>query len=253
MRLSKPIGKLPPINHDVRITKRVNGKFILQIPCDPMYTRKQTEETPDAMCGIDPGGRTFNTIYDPSNVKCYQIGIENDKAQIKIFQNQIDRSQFHLQKAIEKQQPQAKEDRITQLKKLHLKLKTFVHHIHLTLSSELVANYKHVALGKLDVSKCVMKDRPNHLSRKANRELLCWRHYQFRERLQNRAVGTDCNVIIQNEAWTSKTCGKCGYRNMKLGANVTYECSRCKYETHRDVNGARNILLRSLDMFQFTN
>ena len=252
LKLSKPIGKLPPINHDVRITKRVNGKFILQIHCDPMFTRKQTEETPDAMCGIDPGGRSFNTIFDPSNVKCYQVGIENDKAQIKIFQNQIDRSQFHLQKAIEKKHFQAKEDRITQLKKLHYKLKTFVHHIHLTLSSELVASYKHVALGKISVSRIVKKDRPNPLHRKSNRELLCWRHYQFRERLLNRAVGTDCNVIIQNEAWTSKTCGKCSYRN-DVGSSVTYECSKCQYQTHRDVNGARNILLRSLDLFPFNN
>ena len=102
----------------------------------------------------------------------------------------------------------------------------------------------------MSVSQIFRKDRPNPLHRKSNRELLCWRHYQFRERLLNRAVGTDCNVIIQNEAYTSKTCGQCSYRN-NIGSSVTYECSRCKYETHRDVNGARNILLRSLDMFPF--
>ena len=78
-------------------------------------------------------------------------------------------------------------------------------------------------------------------------------NYQFRERLLNRAVGTDCNVIIHNEAWTSKTCEKCGNRNMKLGSSVTYECSKCQYSTHRDVNEARNILLRSLDLFPFQN
>ena len=246
LKLSKPVSKLPPINHDVRIKKRVNGKFILQIPCDPMYTRKQIKETQDAMCGIDPGGRSFNTIYDPSNVKCYQVGIENDKIQIKIYQNQIDKAQFRLKKACKKKQRQAKQDRITQLKKLHLKLKTFVHHIHLTLSSELVANYKHIALGKIPVSQIVKKDRLNHLSKKSNRELLCWSHYQFRQRLLNRAAGTDCNVIIQNESYTSQTCGRCGYRNKNLGSSLTYECPKCQYETHRDVNGARNILLKSL-------
>ena len=205
------------------------------------------------MCGIDPGGRTFNTIYDPSNVKCYQVGIEKDKAKIKMYEQQIDRAQLYLTKAIEKEQLQAKEDRITQLKKLHLKLKTFVHHIHLTLSSELVANYKHVALGKLNVSSIVKKDRPNPLNSKSNRQLLCWRHYQFRQRLLNRAVGTDCNVIIQDEAYTSKTCGRCGNINENLGSSLTYKCSKCQYETHRDVNGARNILLKSLDMFSFSN
>ena len=253
LKLSKSTSKIPPINHDVRIKKRVNGKFVLQIPCDPIYTRKQIEETPDAMCGIDPGGRSFNTIYDPSNVKCFQVGIEKDKAQIKIYEQQIDRAHFNLTKAIEKKQVQAKENRITQLKKLHLKLKTFVHHIHLALSSELVANYKHVALGKLDVSPIVKKDRPNPLNRKSNRQLLCWRHYQFRQRLLNRAIGTNCNVIIQDEAYTSQQCGRCGYRNKSLGSSLTYECPKCDYETHRDVNGARNILLKSLDMFSFSN
>ena len=253
LKLSKPVTKLPPINHDVRIKKRVNGKFVLQIPCDPTYTRKQIEITQDAMCGIDPGGRSFNTIFDPSNVKCYQVGIENDKAQIKLYQTEIDKAQFYLQKAIKKKHRQAKQDRITHLKRLHLKLKTFVHHIHLMLSSELVANYKHIALGKIPVSQIVKKDRLNHLSKKSNRELLCWSHYQFRQRLLNRAAGTDCNVIIQNESYTSQTCGRCGYRNKNLGSSLTYECPKCNYETHRDVNGARNILLKSLDLFTFQN
>jgi putative transposase len=67
----------------------------------------------------------------------------------------------------------------------------------------------------------------------------------------HRANGTACNVVVQDEAYTSKTCGMCGTRNNKLGSNETFICENCTFETHRDVNGARNILLKSLKMHPF--
>ena len=44
----------------------------------------------------------------------------------------------------------------------------------------------------------------------------------------------------------SKTCGKCGNINDKLGSKESWKCPVCAHEHDRDVNGARNILLRAL-------
>lgn len=61
-----------------------------------------------------------------------------------------------------------------------------------------------------------------------------------------RARGTDTKVIFQDEAWTSKTCGKCGHIKMDLGGNKQYDCEKCGLSIDRDVNGAKNIFAKAL-------
>ncbi|XP_045186055.2 uncharacterized protein LOC123544064 [Mercenaria mercenaria] len=252
LRLSKKVSKLPPLSHDMKVCKRPDGKFILQIPCDPICTRQIQVQTSDSICSIDPGGRTFATCYDPSNIKTFQIGPEADKKEIiHKYHEKIDQVHRLLAYAQKKKQTQAVQDRIGQLKKLHLKLKTYVDDVHLKLCSYLVKNYKLVVLGKISVSSIVRKDRPNHLAKKGNRDLLCWQHYRFRQRLLHRVRGTDCEAIAQDERYTSKTCGNCGVKNNKLGGKETFICESCNYKTHRDVNGARNILCKYLKLFPF--
>ena len=57
--------------------------------------------------------------------------------------------------------------------------------------------------------------------------------------------------MIQDESYTSMTCGNCGIRNKQLGGNETFYCEKCNFETHRDINGARNILLKYMNIFPF--
>ena len=49
-----------------------------------------------------------------------------------------------------------------------------------------------------------------------------------------------------DEDYTSKTCGRCGDINKNLGGNKFFKCNACKLECGRDVNGARNILMKNL-------
>jgi transposase len=55
-----------------------------------------------------------------------------------------------------------------------------------------------------------------------------------------------CHVEIVDEAFTSKTCGRCGKLHQQLGGQKVFACSRCPYRVDRDLNGARNIYLRYL-------
>jgi len=48
------------------------------------------------------------------------------------------------------------------------------------------------------------------------------------------------------EEYTSKVCGKCGSTNKNLGSQKVYQCTRCDVEFDRDINGARNILIKFL-------
>ncbi|MES9879330.1 MAG: hypothetical protein ABW185_00420 [Sedimenticola sp.] len=91
IRLSKSINKLPPIDHAVKIKKRADGMFVLQIPCDSSYTRRVSLAKPDAICGSDPGGSTFATVYNPTNANAFQVGLEEDKRSVmRQWHNKID-------------------------------------------------------------------------------------------------------------------------------------------------------------------
>jgi len=77
--------------------------------------------------------------------------------------------------------------------------------------------------------------------------MLTWAHYRFRHRLLQKAeLHPWCQIIVCDEAYTSKTCGACGTLNQKLGSNKTFKCAACGCEADRDISAARNILLRYL-------
>ena len=67
------------------------------------------------------------------------------------------------------------------------------------------------------------------------------RLYDFKEKLKIRAKNTPCQIVIQDESYTSKTCGRCNHRN-KIGVAKVFECKFCDYTTDWDVNGARKTL-----------
>ena len=67
-------------------------------------------------------------------------------------------------------------------------------------------------------------------------------HRKFLERLRYKAEEYRCNVIVQNESWTSKKCCRCGRVKRNLGGSSIYNCLGCRLRINRDLNGAVNIL-----------
>ena len=73
-----------------------------------------------------------------------------------------------------------------------------------------------------------------------------WAHYRFRQRLLFKAREHGKVVIVVNEAYTSKTCTRCGELNEKLGGSKKFKCRACGLVLDRDINDARNIALRTI-------
>jgi len=73
-----------------------------------------------------------------------------------------------------------------------------------------------------------------------------WSYYKFTQYLTYKANEQGIQVIKINEHYTSKTCSRCGeFGNRK--SQGLFKCPNCSYEINADVNGARNILKRTLD------
>ena len=66
-----------------------------------------------------------------------------------------------------------------------------------------------IIIPPFEVSNMVNRKTRN-ITRKTVHKMLCWAHYQFRQRLVAKAEELGVHVIIQNEAYTSKTCSCCG-------------------------------------------
>ncbi|KAG9307024.1 hypothetical protein G9A89_003075 [Geosiphon pyriformis] len=56
---------------------------------------------------------------------------------------------------------------------------------------------------------------------KTDRKMLCWAHYRFRQRLIIKAEELGARVIIQNEAYTPKTCSQCD-NIQRIGGPAVY-------------------------------
>ncbi len=124
----------------------------------------------------------------------------------------------------------------------------------------LCANYRVVLLPKFQTSQMVKKPEKNtwlpRRWRKINsttaRGMLTWAHFRFRQRLlAKQREYPQFQVIVCDEAYTSKTCGQCGELHHKLGGGKIFRCPNptCGFVSPRDVNGARNITLRYITMY----
>ena len=78
--------------------------------------------------------------------------------------------------------------------------------------------------------------------KKANQKLHQWAFSQIREMLTYKAQAVGIPVVPEDEAYTSQTCPSCGHR--KKPRRRTYHCSKCKWQGHRDIVGASNILTK---------
>jgi putative transposase len=76
-----------------------------------------------------------------------------------------------------------------------------------------------------------------------NQKLHQWSHGSVRHKLTYKAVRCGMEVFLQEEAYTSRTCPRCGHRRKSKVQGRVFRCSnkRCRFVFHRDGVGASNI------------
>ncbi len=77
-------------------------------------------------------------------------------------------------------------------------------------------------------------------SRKLNRILNSIPTFKIKQMLTYKALWNGISVFAVNEAWTSKTCHRCGSRDTVVKDRL-FKCKVCGLEYNRDLNGAVNI------------
>ena len=232
----KTKSKVPELITSCRLQRLKTGKYYL---CIPRVADTFVNDSQDRICALDPGIRKFLTGYD-LNGNTFKLS-ENHEY-IYRRQRQIDRLKSRLRNF------KGKRNARYRLKKnldcLNIKLSNIVKDCHHKISKWLVTNYDQVLLPTFETSKMMCKNN-RVINRTTTRNMSIMSHYQFKNTLLDKASRFGTKVHICTEEFTSKTCTSCGFINKKLGGARIFNCFKCKFVVDRDINGARNILIKN--------
>ena len=216
------------IKNDCRLTwNKRTGHLTLYKPEEVQLKGVQNRKK---VCSLDPGVRTFQTMYSPNGCKEYGKGIG---AEIKSLLSRL------------------KSDRCQEpwwgkySRRIYDKIKHKIQDLHWKTALELVKNYDTILLGNLSTKRVIGK-----LAKPIRAPAQFVSHFLFRQRLLSKAEEYGAEVVLVNEAWTSKTCGGCFRRHHELGASKVFDCPSCPFKWDRDLNGARNIMLKHFNLLE---
>ena len=237
------------LGHDTRVVfQRPRKWFIAQSVQRDLLDDNQVPRRP--VVALDPGERTFQTAFDPLGA-IIEFGPAESKDRLFSYCKQADKL---IDTALTTKHRRTRRRLLrNRVPRLETKIKNRVKDLHCKTASWLCRNYECVLLPTFQTHQMAKRtaNRDDGTTRKLNnktaRMLLQWSHYKFKQRLINKGEETRCKVLIVDEAYTTKTCTKCGHVRSPFGGK-TFKCESvaCGYQIDRDWNGGRNILLRTL-------
>jgi transposase len=224
---------LPNIDHDCRISFDGLDRYYLHVPVKAEFK----SEIKKTIYSLDPGVRTFQTIYTPDHPSI-KIG---EKAAEKILQlaTMLDST---ISKKYQSRDPKMRSKFKKRAKRLRRRIQFLQDEMHKKTAKFLCDNARAVLIPKL-VKPDLIRKTGRKLRTKTVRQMSLLGHCKFLDTLKNKALIGGVDILIVNESYTSKTC-KCG-EIVEVGSKEVFKC-HCEYEADRDVNGSRNIFIRAI-------
>jgi putative transposase len=201
----------------------VNGQYHLNVP---YRTILHSADNQGEMVALDPGVRTFQTYYSPSS--CGEIGAKCIGRIYRLCQ--------HLDNLMSRKlwKPASR---------VRIKIKNLVSELHFQAANFLTKNFSTILIPTFETSQMVSKKAIRKIRTKTARAMMTCSHYQFRQRLINKALENGCEVKVVTEEYTSKTASWTG-EIINIGSRKTIESNGVTVD--RDLNGARGIFLKAL-------
>jgi putative transposase len=211
---------------------------------------------PPRVIALDPGVRTFLTGYDPAGRAC-EWG-RGDIGRIYRLCHHLDdlTSRASRKRVDPAGPPRTKSGHVVDhhrrwrmrrvMARMRQKIRDLVDDLQHRVAKWLCQEHDVVLLPEFETQRMIRRGQ-RRLRSKTVRAMVTWAHYRFRQRLVAKAREyAGCRVILVDEAYTSKTCGRCGCIHRGLGGSKVFRCPCCGLVADRDLHAARNILLRYL-------
>jgi len=223
--------ELPGNIQDSRLSYE-NNQWFLIVPYQVQTTRSENQAR---VVALDPGIRSFQTFYNPEfvgHIGCGDIG-------------RITRLCHHMDNLISKRDKSFGNQRYRinkAVKRMRTRIRNLIDELHHKTAKFLTDQFDLILIPSFDVIQMV-KRGSRKLRSKSVRGMLNWAHYRFKCFLQQKCVETGKLCLVVNEAYTSKTRSWDGVQ-MKIGGSKTI--SDGVVTVNRDINGARNIFIKSV-------
>ena len=224
LKTAEPLWKP---THDCRVVLQ-NGRYFVTIPIDIAIKRPDNQRL--SACALDCGVRTFQTVFSKELI--LKVG-EHD------FQR-IFRYCYIMDKLISRKKKERSNRFTKAMQRIRWRVRDLIDEIHNKLAITLCRLFDVVYIPSFETHEMVSK-----LKHKTSRAMLGWAHYRFKMKLKEKAEEYSCKVVECTEEYTSKTCGNCG-KISSIGGKEAWTCKHCGCVHDRDINGARNILLKQM-------
>jgi putative transposase len=126
-----------------------------------------------------------------------------------------------------------------QLKKLEQQIKDIEH----KQTSQLITTLQQAGVRTLVIGDVRDLRQDTDVGHTKNQKIHQWSAGSVRQKLTYKAQHLGMEVVLQEEAHTSRTCPKCGYRRKSSPRGRVFRCTnkQCRFIWHRDSVGATNI------------
>ena len=227
----KATEPLPTLLHcDSRLIKTATNKYYMCLPI-PLEHAGENQANADRMIFIDPGVRQFLTGYDPQGqVTICGTDVSGRIARLLHYKNK-------LVSAIATRT--SRKRRLTMaLWRHNERINNLITDLHRRAAKWLCENYQYIFIPRMNFHQF------RNLHRKPKTTMATLSHCRFLDRLIQKSRMYKTTVVEVDESFTSKTCSLCGWQHETLGRNSVFACRNCGLEIDRDMNAAKNIMLR---------
>jgi putative transposase len=214
------------IEHDCRLVKQKNEYWLI-VPIHVVITEKKT---PINYCGIDPGTKTFMTCF--GNNGCIEYKYKKNVLQ------QLDKRISYLTDRRRTNRGRVHKKSINRLEK---RKENLINELHWKTINNLLKMNDFIFYGDIK-SHGIVKNGKNHT---LNTDINNLKFYKFKQRLLFKSIERGKNVFEVKEHYTTQTCSFCGSM-YRPGLSRVYECKNCEKHIGRDVNAAKNILMKGI-------
>lgn len=226
IKLHRPLEGTPKTAHLVR---RADGAWYVLIVCE---TEPQTEHRLSSCehpsIGIDVGLKSFLTDSEGKTV-------ENPRY-YRTAQKTLRRKE--RVKSRRKKGSKRRRKAVRLVAKTHLKIVRQRKDFHFKTAKPYAESYQHICVEDLQITNMV-KNR--HLSK----SILDASWGAFLDILEDKAASAGHQVIRVNPRFTTQACSHCGELVQKSLSVRTHICTSCGFVADRDINAAKNILLKA--------
>ena len=230
-------GEPKPINEvcDSRLLCEDGSWYLCVTHNDP---KKSPSTGAMRVVALDPGVRDFLTYFSETGFGWLGHQAINRIQRLCVY---LDRLLSRIATCTVRRKKRTMRRAANQIRR---RIRNLVKELHCKLVYFLVSNFDVILLPSFDTSQMTLRHE-RKIRKKSVRQMLTLSHYKFKQRLLEKAAQHGKHVIIVNEAYTSKTVSWTGEIKKNLGGSkiITAEDGT---SMHRDLNGARGILVRFL-------